>query len=118
MNGAKVAENQRAFQIGRWAMTDPEAVARATAPVEAIRPDPITYRADFLVDYQDQAYAQRFRDLVATAPEDLRELARLPLSVKGYGLVKDKAAEAAAIRRAELLAAFADGGTPMAHAAE
>ena len=242
LNGAKVAENQRAFQIGRWAMSDPEGVARATAPVAAIRPDPITFRADFLVDYQDQAYAQRFRDLVATAPEDLREdvaegyfkllaykdeyevarlhlktaegvarefdgdtrlsfhlappilpgrdangrpqkrefgpwilpvfrqlakmkrlrgtkfdpfgwlaerraeraaitqfeddmrsllpkvtpatveilreLARLPLSVKGYGLVKDKAAEAAAIRRAELLAAFADGGTPMAHAAE
>ena len=242
MNGAKVAENQRAFQIGRWAMTDPEAVARATAPMAAIRPDPIAYRADFLVDYQNEAYAQRFRDLLALAPEDLREdvaggyfkllaykdeyevarlhlktaegvarefdgdtklsfhlappilpgrdadgrpkkrefgawimpgfrllarmkglrgtaldpfgwlaerraeraaiaeyeadmrallplvtpatapilreLARLPLSVKGYGLVKDKAAEAAAKRRAELLAAFADGGTPLATAAE
>ena len=242
LNGAKVAENQRAFQIGRWAMTDPDAVARATAPVEAIRPDPVTYRADFLIEYQDEAYAQRFRDLVALAPEDLRkdvaegyfkllaykdeyevarlhlktaegvarefdgetrlsfhlappilpgrdadgrpkkrefgpwilpafrllakmkglrgkaidpfgwladrraeraaiaqfesdmhsllpqvtpatteilrELARLPLSVKGYGLIKDKAAEAAARRREELLAAFSQGGTPLATAAE
>ncbi|MFD1795711.1 indolepyruvate ferredoxin oxidoreductase family protein [Paracoccus aurantiacus] len=242
LNGAKVEENKRAFQIGRWAMTDPDAVAVATAPAVAERPDPVEYRASFLVDYQNEAYAQRFRDLVAQAPDELRqdvaegyfkllaykdeyevarlhlktakgvarefdgdmklsfhlappilpgrdadgrpkkrefgawimpgfrmlarmkglrgtaldpfgwlaerraeraaiprfeddmnsilprvtpetleiarELARLPLSVKGYGLVKDKAAEAAEARRAELLAAFEDGGTPLAHAAE
>ncbi|MDO5643939.1 MAG: 2-oxoacid:acceptor oxidoreductase family protein, partial [Paracoccus sp. (in: a-proteobacteria)] len=243
MNGAKVAENRRAFEIGRWAMVDGEALARATAPADPPPArDPIDYRADFLVDYQDQALARRFRDLVALAPGDLRrdvaegyfkllaykdeyevarlhlqsaegvareftgapklsfhlappilpgrdangrpkkrefgpwilpafrllarmkrlrgtgfdpfgwlaerraeraaiarfeedmrallprvtpatteilrELARLPLGVKGYGFIKDDAVKAADTRRAELLAAFEDGGTPQAHAAE
>ncbi|HMQ40718.1 MAG TPA: indolepyruvate ferredoxin oxidoreductase family protein [Paracoccus sp. (in: a-proteobacteria)] len=242
LNGAKVAENQRAFQIGRWAMVAPEAVAAATAPAEPAPVDPIDYRAGFLTEYQDAAYAQRFRDLVARAPEDLRadlaegyfkllaykdeyevarlhlktaegvarefdgdtklsfhlappilpgrdadgrpkkrefgpwilpafrllarmkalrgtafdpfgwlaerraeraaiaefegdmkailpritpatvetarELCRLPLSIKGYGFVKDEAIATARARRLELLAAFDAGGTPLATAAE
>ena len=242
LNGAKVAENQGAFQIGRWAMVAPDAVAAATAPAEPAPVDPIDYRAGFLADYQDAAYAQRFRDLVARAPEDLRadlaegyfkllaykdeyevarlhlktaegvarefdgdtklsfhlappilpgrdadgrpkkrefgpwilpafrllarmkalrgtafdpfgwlaerraeraaiaefegdmqailpritpatveiarELCRLPLSIKGYGFVKDEAIATARARRLELLAAFDAGGTPFATAAE
>ena len=46
------------------------------------------------------------------------ELARLPLEIRGFGPVKAKAAEAAARRRADLLAAFRAGGTPSAQAAE
>lgn len=46
------------------------------------------------------------------------ELAELPLSVRGYGPVKDKAADEAAIRRKELLAQFRSGGAPMREAAE
>lgn len=45
------------------------------------------------------------------------ELARLPLEIRGFGPVKAKAAEAAAARRAELLAAFAAGGLEPVHAA-
>ena len=46
------------------------------------------------------------------------ELAALPLEIRGFGPVKAQAAEAAAARRAELLAAFAAGGRPRLHAAE
>jgi indolepyruvate ferredoxin oxidoreductase len=45
------------------------------------------------------------------------ELARLPLEIRGFGPVKAKAAEVAAARRAELLAAFAAGGLEPVHAA-
>ena len=50
--------------------------------------------------------------------EGIRELAELPLSVRGYGMVKDKSAHEAATRRAMLLDAIRQGGTPMAQAAE
>ncbi|MFD1882086.1 indolepyruvate ferredoxin oxidoreductase family protein [Paracoccus pacificus] len=243
MNGAKVAENQRAFEIGRWAMVDPAAVATIGHAEESpATVDPVAYRAAALVAYQDQKLADRFRELVARAPGELREsvakgyykllaykdeyevarmhltteakaraefdgdfrmsfylappmlpgrdadgrprkrrfgpwvmplfrllarmkglrgtaldpfgylgerrreraaiaefetdmaeilpnvtpatmeiareLAELPLSVRGYGPIKDAAAEQAARRRAELLAQFRAGGTPMRHAAE
>ncbi|MTH63435.1 indolepyruvate ferredoxin oxidoreductase family protein [Paracoccus shanxieyensis] len=244
LNGAKVAENQRAFQIGRWAMLDPQAAGRIAAGpnVTTLSPDPVEYRASRLVEYQDQALADRFRALVALAPRDLcdsvargfykllaykdeyevarlhlttagqiaeefepgarlsfhlappilpgrdpdgrplkrefgawvlpvfrvlarmkrlrgsvldpfgwmperraeraaiaqyetdmrevlagitsatlpiaRELAELPLEVRGYGLVKDAAAEKAAKRRQELLDAFRAGGAPILQAAE
>ena len=45
-------------------------------------------------------------------------LAELPLEIRGFGHVKAAAAEAAAHRRAELLAAFDAGGVPAARAAE
>ena len=51
------------------------------------------------------------RDLVT-------ELALLPLSIRGYGPVKDKAVAAAAKRRDEILAAIARGGNPARMAAE
>ncbi|SMO55326.1 indolepyruvate ferredoxin oxidoreductase family protein [Paracoccus laeviglucosivorans] len=75
LNGAKIAENQRAFQIGRWAVTDPAAAAKIVAgpDVTALPVDPVEYRAARLVEYQDQALAQRFRELVALAPRDLRD---------------------------------------------
>ncbi|MBK4217204.1 indolepyruvate ferredoxin oxidoreductase family protein [Paracoccus caeni] len=46
------------------------------------------------------------------------ELAELPLTVRGFGPVKDEAADRAAERRAELLAQFRAGGAPMREAAE
>ena len=45
-------------------------------------------------------------------------LARLPLDIRGFGPVKEASAKAAAARRAELLAAFRAGGTPLRQAAE
>ena len=46
------------------------------------------------------------------------ELALLPLSIRGFGPVKEKNAEAAARRRAELLESIAKGGAPLPMAAE
>ncbi len=57
-----------------------------------------------------QADAGRMDALVA--------LAELPLSIRGFGSVKDKNAEKAALRRAELLAVLEAGGTPLRAAAE
>lgn len=47
-----------------------------------------------------------------------RELAELPLAIRGFGPVKAAAVTKAAARRAELLAAFRAGGTPLPLAAE
>ena len=48
----------------------------------------------------------------------IRELAELPLSVRGYGTVKEASAHEAATRRTALLEAIRQGGSPMAQAAE
>ena len=73
LNGAKVAENQRAFQIGRWAVAFPDQAAARPATEDDESVDPVEYRAARLVDYQNEALAQKFRDLVARAPQELRE---------------------------------------------
>ncbi|GGH60269.1 indolepyruvate ferredoxin oxidoreductase family protein [Frigidibacter albus] len=59
--------------------------------------------------------------LPAVTPQTLEiaeALARLPLQIRGFGPVKEASAKAAAARRAELLAAFREGGTPLRQAAE
>ncbi|TMV94882.1 indolepyruvate ferredoxin oxidoreductase family protein [Thioclava sp. BHET1] len=80
LNGAKPEENKRAFALGRWAMAYPDQAARAMRSEVVSAPvDPVTFRADHLVAYQNKRLATRFRKLVDTAPEELR------LSVaKGY----------------------------------
>ncbi|WP_372801989.1 indolepyruvate ferredoxin oxidoreductase family protein [Paracoccus seriniphilus] len=71
LNGAKVAENQRAFNIGRWAMVHPDQARKPLDPVQ-ISPDPVAYRADRLVAYQGKGLARKFRKLVDAAPKELR----------------------------------------------
>ncbi|MTH77466.1 indolepyruvate ferredoxin oxidoreductase family protein [Paracoccus aestuariivivens] len=75
LNGAKVAENQRAFQIGRWAMLAPvDAATFMAEPGKADAAiDPVAYRAAHLVDYQGEALKGRFLELVALAPSSLRD---------------------------------------------
>ena len=78
LNGAAVALNQAAFAWGRRAAHDLAAVERRAAPAEGV-PDHrrlsdsldelIERRAAFLTDYQNAAYAARFRALVARARE-------------------------------------------------
>ncbi|MEM6635279.1 MAG: indolepyruvate ferredoxin oxidoreductase family protein [Pseudomonadota bacterium] len=46
------------------------------------------------------------------------EWAELPLTIRGFGPVKEAAAEMAALRRAEILGGLRGGTTPLAHAAE
>jgi len=75
MNGTAVKGNQSAFEIGRWAMVAPDAVAllmkdQATSPLTLA--EKIADRVARLTDYQNAAYAARYRRLVEAAPESLR----------------------------------------------
>src|SRR5262245_42936320 len=72
LNGEAVAMNQAAFRWGRWAAADPAAVAAHAQPRDAKTPVPLSQSLDeivarrvaFLTDYQDAAYAARYRALV------------------------------------------------------
>lgn len=72
LNGTKVEENQRAFQIGRWVVTFPDQ-AKKPAEVTELPVDPVEYRAARLVDYQGKGLVRKFRKLVDSAPAPLRE---------------------------------------------
>ncbi|MEO1293406.1 MAG: indolepyruvate ferredoxin oxidoreductase family protein, partial [Pseudomonadota bacterium] len=69
LNGAGVKGNLQAFEIGRWAIVQPEAVAemladrQEAAPVETLDAV-IDRRAAFLTDYQDAKWATRYRDTI------------------------------------------------------
>ncbi|HLL27803.1 MAG TPA: indolepyruvate ferredoxin oxidoreductase family protein [Xanthobacteraceae bacterium] len=73
LNGEAVAMNRAAFEWGRRAAIDPEAVAKLvtpiTAPTEARRlstslDETIARRVEFLTAYQNATYAKRYRDFV------------------------------------------------------
>ena len=74
LNGAKVADNLRAFEIGRWAYVNPEAAARLVTSEVVDKPrtldEMIAFRADHLTAYQSRRLAKRYRRLVdrAAAP--------------------------------------------------
>lgn len=76
LNGAAAEANKRAFEIGRWAAEHPNQVADL-AKEEAVKPltleQKIDFRAGHLIAYQNAAYAETYRKLVAAAPEELRE---------------------------------------------
>jgi indolepyruvate ferredoxin oxidoreductase len=67
LNGAAPAENHAAFACGRLMAAKPELLAR---PLGEDRPEPETLdalierRSAFLADYQDAAYAARYRDRI------------------------------------------------------
>ena len=73
LNGVAVDMNKKAFALGRLAAADPQAVARLVGPTTAIEPgdDPaldidalIARRERLLRDYQNVAYARRYRQLI------------------------------------------------------
>jgi indolepyruvate ferredoxin oxidoreductase len=72
LNGEAVAMNQAAFRWGRRAAVDPAAVAALTQPAAAEGSrrlsqsfeEMVERRVAFLTDYQDAAYAARYRTLV------------------------------------------------------
>ena len=69
LNGAAVAKNHRAFEIGRWAVLNPEAAAKAVAAEVVARPaspaDRIAARRAHLVAYQGEALARRYDAMLA-----------------------------------------------------
>jgi indolepyruvate ferredoxin oxidoreductase len=70
INGVNIEENQRAFMWGRLAAEDQHYVVDAArlpeddVPVMSLQ-QLIAQRATLLVDYQNEAYAARYRELVA-----------------------------------------------------
>ncbi|MEW5890472.1 MAG: indolepyruvate ferredoxin oxidoreductase family protein [Pseudomonadota bacterium] len=89
LNGAAVDDNRRAFLWGRRAAHDPAAAQAAARQTDYTPPsrtpsasleEAIARRAAYLTDYQDAAYAQRYRDLVDRVHR--REAALLPGSTE------------------------------------
>ncbi len=71
LNGVAIDANTRAFEWGRAAAHDPEAVQKAAFPAQVIElrrastlEEIVARRVEFLTAYQNAAYAQRYRDLV------------------------------------------------------
>jgi indolepyruvate ferredoxin oxidoreductase len=71
LNGVAVEANKRAFDWGRAAAHDLEAVRRTLAPAPVIElkrastlEDLVARRVEFLTGYQNAAYARRYSDLV------------------------------------------------------
>lgn len=73
LNGAAVAQNARAFALGRWAVLHPAEADRILLPEPPAPVDPVAYRAERLVGYQSRRLARRFRTLVDSAPPEIRE---------------------------------------------
>ena len=74
LNGVKIAENMKAFDVGRLAAVDPDRLEKASDPRGDVKPmtldEIIEDRAGRLTAYQDKAYAQQYRDLVAKVRKD------------------------------------------------
>ena len=70
LNGVATDRNERAFAWGRHAALDPAAVERCAGPAGAVEPlsgnleELIEHRQQFLVGYQNAAYAERYLDWV------------------------------------------------------
>ncbi|MFV2052595.1 indolepyruvate ferredoxin oxidoreductase family protein [Aliiroseovarius sp. YM-037] len=78
MNGTAVDGNLRAFELGRWAAHDPEAVATLGQAEVVEKPktlaEKIAFREEQLTAFQNKALARKFRALVDRAEDDgLRE---------------------------------------------
>ena len=73
LNGVEVDKNKQAFGWGRVAAANIESINalidEESTPVEESLDDIVRRRADFLVDYQNQALADRFTALVARVRE-------------------------------------------------
>jgi len=85
LNGESIAMNQAAFRFGRYAAADRATVEALAVPAEPAAEDRrlsqsldeiIARRVAFLTDYQDAAYAERYRALVEKARA--AEAARTP----------------------------------------
>lgn len=75
INGAAVAMNQQAFLLGRqmaagMIQTDTQSSDIESLPFDTDDRDAIVaHRSEFLVDYQDQAYSQRYQSLIEKVVE-------------------------------------------------
>ncbi len=139
LNGASAKENLRAFELGRWIAIDAGVEARvAERTTSGMSPpvvlNPVEYRRQHLIAYQDEALARRYTSFVGKfegsrlhvhvaksyhkvlATKDEFEVARLHLATR-----KRVASEFAGHYRIEyhlappLLSQQVDGGRPAKH---
>ena len=78
LNGAAPARNKQAFEIGRWAVLNPEEAARVGGADVVALPktleERIAFRAEHLTAYQGKRLARRYRRLVDSVDDPgLRE---------------------------------------------
>ncbi|MGI4843255.1 MAG: indolepyruvate ferredoxin oxidoreductase family protein [Janthinobacterium lividum] len=80
LNGVAVEMNKKAFMLGRLVAADEQAAARLAQPAKVVQFTPpssleelVAYRADWLTQYQNAAYAQQYR--AAVAKVEAREIA-------------------------------------------
>jgi indolepyruvate ferredoxin oxidoreductase len=75
LNGASVEGNKRAFQVGRWAMMNPEEAARSLRSNVVEMPksleEMIVFRSNELVAYQNEKLASLYRNFVRNV-DDVR----------------------------------------------
>jgi indolepyruvate ferredoxin oxidoreductase len=82
LNGVAIEKNRDAFAIGRIMAETPEALTPHLEPEVDREPtldELIEERAAFLVGYQDEAYARRYRDRIAAFRAALPEGTQTPL---------------------------------------
>ncbi|PHQ97240.1 MAG: indolepyruvate ferredoxin oxidoreductase [Marinosulfonomonas sp.] len=69
LNGTAVEKNRRAFELGRWAVVEPAAVAKLLEGEVVEKPKSLEQKIDFFADhlvaYQSRRLAKRYRKLVA-----------------------------------------------------
>lgn len=109
-------------RFGAW-MGGAFRVLAALKPLRGTPLDPFGYSADRRMERALIAqYEADMTEVLAKIGPDTMDaavaLAELPLSIRGFGPVKDKAAQTAAKRREELLAALRNPGAGMRAAAE
>jgi len=129
LNGAAVEANLQAFALGRLMVADPTMIEpliarQSPAPlnIPTMLDEIVEHRANHLQRYQDEAYAQRFRDLVTRVRSTEKGIApdseKLALAVaRGYAKVlayKDEYEVARLLTSpdlaSELQRTFAEGG--------
>jgi len=81
LNGAAVDKNLRAFELGRWAVLNPDRVTTLLSAQVVERPktleERIAFRERHLIAYQGKELAKRYRKLVDSFDGDLREAVAL-----------------------------------------
>ena len=113
LNKAAVEGNKQAFEYGRWAIVHPERAERVVTPTVVDLPktldERIAFRERHLTDYQDAAYARRYRALVDRA-EDPRLREAIALGYHKLLAYKDEY-EVARLHRATRARAEAEFGS-------
>ena len=106
LNGVAVDDNIKAFTWGRWLAHDPDQVMAAAAMMPVALPvlddkpahDAVAYFAERLTEYQNKAYAERYRHIMqgvmdrvaAFSPEDDRLARKAARAVYRLMAIKDE----------------------------